>query len=486
MARPPKLNWDASRSKWKVVYKGRKFRFDGGTGKSDRESKRRAEAEWKRLRTEIDHSLELAKPHRAEYETVIAEWASVLTWSVDHGDDAMAAVARDKLEDLKTRLDQRAPPTLGWADRFFPGSRPLEEENKRMEPIYRALGLTPITLVDGPSQDDPIWRDRLESQELRLQVTGCDDTFAANVQQFLAEKGAEAAAGQISLGWVDSLRSHLDVLMEFTGTTVSVKNIDHITVSAFRNNLMQRIAARKISESYAKDLFAAFRQFVRWLANNTDKLETLPKNLDDKRLTISVTQQRAKTLDTVQIKKLLSSASKRTRLYLLLGLNCAMTQQDIADLQQSEVDWSCGTITRKRSKTGDYVSVPEVRYCLWPATFALLKSERSEAKERVLLTQDGKPLKTEAIHEGAKFRKTDAVRLALRRLSAKTSIVFTMKTLKKTAASLLRNNRDYSGIESLFLGHAPATMAHKHYTSTPQGLLDQAIAWLGKELGINE
>lgn len=486
MARLAKLNWDSTRNKWKVVYKGRKYRFDGGTGKSDREARKRADVEWKRLRAQIDHESELAKPHRAEYESVIAEWTSVMTWSVDHGDDTMAEVARDKLKDLKERLDQRTPPPLGWADRFFPGSKPLVEKNKMMEPVYLAAGMMPVIEVEGPYEDDPVWKDRLASQERRLQLTGCDDTFAANVQQFLAEKRAEAAAGQISLGRVDGIRAHLDLLMEFTGSTTSVKNIDHASVSAFRNHLLQRIAGKQISESYAKDVLATFRQFIRWLANNTDKLETLPKNLDDRRLAISVSQQKAKTLDTAQITKLLSAASNRTRLYLLLGLNCAMTQQDIADLQPSEVDWTAGKITRKRSKTSDVGSVPEVTYRMWPMTFALLKSERSEATDRVLLTQDGRPLKTETISESSKFQKTDAVRLALRRLSEKTGIEFTMKMLKKTSASLLRNNRHYSGIESLFLDHAPTSMAQKHYTSIPQDLLDEAIAWLGKELGTVE
>ena len=61
-----------------------------------------------------------------------------------------------------------------------------------------------------------------------------------------------------------------------------------------------------------------------------------------------------------------------------------------------------------------------------------------------------------------------------------------MKALKKTSASLLRNNRNYSGIESLFLDHVPTAMAHKHYTAVPQDLLDEAVSWLGKELDIEK
>jgi len=61
-----------------------------------------------------------------------------------------------------------------------------------------------------------------------------------------------------------------------------------------------------------------------------------------------------------------------------------------------------------------------------------------------------------------------------------------MKKLKKTSASIVRNNRHYQGLESLFLGHAPASVADRHYTTVPQELLDEAIVWLGQELKIDE
>jgi len=38
MSKHSKLNWDPVRSKWTVVYRGCKFRFDGGDGKSDRDA----------------------------------------------------------------------------------------------------------------------------------------------------------------------------------------------------------------------------------------------------------------------------------------------------------------------------------------------------------------------------------------------------------------------------------------------------------------
>lgn len=485
MSRPSNLNWEPTRGKWKIVYKGQKHRFDGGTGKSDREAKKLADAAWKALKAQIDHATELTKPHRAEYLKVIDEWSGVLTWSVDHGDEVTAAVARAKLSDLESRLSERVPAPLTWADRFFAGPAPLDNVNQRMASAYQSAGLSQVLEVSGPVPfQQTLWKDRLDAQARRLEEIGSDETFAANAERFLSGKRTEVAAGQLSAIRADSLRTYLDVVMEFTGRTTSVTRVDQETLSSFRTHLLERIAAKQMSDYYARDIFAAFKLFIRWLATNTDKLEHLPKNIDDKRLTISIGQRKAKTLDREQIHKLWEAANDRTRLYLLLGLNCAMTQQDISDLRQSEVDWKVGIVTRKRSKTGDFENVPEVSYRLWRPTFELLNKERSLDPERALLTREGNPLKIEQINSKQKLSKSDAIRLALRRLSEKSEVPFTMKMLKKSAASLLRNHREYRGLESLFLDHAPTSMADKHYTGIPQELLDEAIAWLGQELNL--
>jgi hypothetical protein len=76
------------------------------------------------------------------------------------------------------------------------------------------------------------------------------------------------------------------------------------------------------------------------------------------------------------------------------------------------------------------------------------------------------------------------VRKAFDRLREKTGINKPPKSLKKTSASLIRNNGRYTSLEGLFLGHAPQSMSDKHYTVAPQTLLDEAITWLGTEYGL--
>lgn len=390
MSRPPQLQWEPQRSKWKVVYHGKKYRFDGGSGKSDRVAKQRAEKAWKAKKAEIDHTAELAKPYRLEYEKVISEWNEVLSWSVDHGEEAAAAAARAKIRDLENRLGEPSPSPLAWADRFFAGPPPLYEENERMKEVYREAGLDqPMKMSDPVPFEHTLWKDRLDAQARRLDHVGDDDTFAANVEMFLQTKRNEVAAGQLSAARADLLRIYLDVVMDYVGKKSSVAQIDAALLANFRNHLLERIASKEISAYYGRDVFAAFKLFIRWVANNTDKLDALPRNIDDKRLNIAISRQKAKTLSTEAIKQLLKQATGRTRLYLLLGLNCAMTQQDMSDLHPSEVDWTAGIIRRKRSKTGDYENVPEVAYKLWPSTLVLLRQERSTSEKHVLLNRCG-------------------------------------------------------------------------------------------------
>lgn len=487
MSRPAALRWDSQRGKWKINYHGKKYRFDGGDGKSDREAKRSADAEWKKLKAELDHQTERAKPHRVEYEKVIEEWAFVLAWSLEHGEQEKIAVAQAKIASLEERLSMRVPPPLDWADRFLAGPPPDYKHNEWAAQFKLEENQVLAVAMTGPAPgaERALWADRRESHEKRIQVSGPDNSLAANVKAFVARKRSEAEAGQLKLGRVEAIRTQLEIFLQHIGRSTPVQSINHTIVAGFRDHLVERIRAEQLKPSYARDIFAAFKQFVRWLANHTDKLEHIPKNLDDRSLAISVGPSEVITIDKTAIHKLLKKATDRTQLYILLSLNTAMTQQDMSDLRDREVEWTHGRITRKRSKTSDCKNVPTVSYPLWPETFRLLQEQRARDGDRVLLNEAGGLLKLESFDNDDDFDKKDAVRSAIRRLSKKTAITFTVKTLKKTSATLLQGNAKYRGLESLFLGHAPATVAERHYTSVPQELFNEAITWLGQELGLS-
>jgi integrase len=100
-------------------------------------------------------------------------------------------------------------------------------------------------------------------------------------------------------------------------------------------------------------------------------------------------------------------ASRRQRLFLLLGLNAGMYAQDISELRWRDIATVNGApcLRWKRPKTG----VPWIAP-LWPETVAALP-ERGKPNRRILVTKSGEPL----VRMVGKTR-VDEVAQALRRL----------------------------------------------------------------------
>lgn len=531
MPRPPKLNWEPSRGKWRVVYREKKYRFDGGGGKSDREAKKQAEAAWKQLKAEIDLTLEYEKPHAAEYHSAIWEWEVVLTWSRRHGDEAMSETATEKLTRLRKRFQTKKPPPVRTIDTFaghFDRDARYPEINKFIAstadivlnfsnsltgledlPAYddyrtatenllsQAAESLPrlsaqqvidpsgleIEVADPLKTEEAVWRDRLAVMQ---RETPTEKTLQAFVERFIDDKNASAAAGELSTARVYALQLHLNGFADWLGQGSSVEEINGQVLNEYRAHLLKKVESKEWSRTTANDRLVTLKSFVRWLWQ-IEAIPSLPRNMDGrtKALTIGTSSSEIKVFTKKEISKLLDEASGRTKLYLLLMLNCGMTQKDIADLQHSEVDWNAGRIIRKRSKTRKHGKVPEVNYKLWPETIRLLKQERNRKRTgTVLLNANGQPLLSEEVTAAGKYKKNDNIKSAFQRLQQKTKIKKPLKSLKKTSATLIRGSEKYASLESLFLGHAGGTIAHRHYAKAPQNLLDQAIGWLATEYGI--
>ena len=113
--------------------------------------------------------------------------------------------------------------------------------------------------------------------------------------------------------------------------------------------------------------------------------------------------------------------------------------------------------------------------------------ERTASHEHLaLLNASGSPLWADGHIPEGKYWKNDNIRNAYERLQKKTGIGKPLKSLKKTSASLIRGNGEFTGLESLFLGHAPQSMADRHYAAIPQDLLDRAINWLREQYRLPE
>jgi len=516
-----KLSWQPGsggrKGRWKKVYRGKAYTFPSGRGKSDRDAYDAALAAWEKKKVELDATA--PKPHQAEYEKVIREWEEVGMWCREHGDPEMEETAGSKLADLRKRLAQPKPPKIMPGDAFDGQFRPevvdpagmtrLKEAYAAMEtdtaarwaremPVNPDLSqfdvefVRPFTVSGVLAKDDlhlrplhkehEIWRDRLDV--MQRNATPADDSIAAYVDRFLAQKKDDSAAGEVTPTRVYTLRIQLTHFKDWLGGGVSVQKIASSTLVEYRTALLREVSKGAWSTTTASNRMSTVKSFVRWLWQ-IEAIESLPRVLDALSLNIAKSSPPVITYTKDEISTLIGAAIDRTRLYILLMLNCGMTQKDIADLQHSEVDWKQGRITRKRSKTKKHRNVPVVSYQLWSETLALLKQERSPGgKGRVLLNRNGSPLVFDDVDKEGKPIKCDNIRNAFNRVCKKTGMAKHLKALKKTSATLLRGHRHYASLYDLFLGHAPTSMADKHYTLPPQDLLDEALGWLHDKLEI--
>ncbi|WP_165252159.1 site-specific integrase [Paludisphaera soli] len=171
----------------------------------------------------------------------------------------------------------------------------------------------------------------------------------------------------------------------------------------------------RYSPASAHELLTTAKQFLTRLASL--RLITLPGNIRDRRFRFNHSvASRIETFTVAEVRAALAAANDRTRLFILLCINCGMYQNDIAELRPDEVDWKAGVVTRRRSKTRERGG-QVVSYKLWPETFALLKKLRAHG-DLALETDEGNPLAKEWIEDG-RYRKYDAVRSAWSRLAVK-------------------------------------------------------------------
>ncbi len=517
MPRSRKLTWQAGTAgrtgRWRKKYRGRSYYFSGGGGKTDQVAYENAVQAWEKKKLEVDATT--PKRHQADYDAAISEWQYVLSWCRKQSDDEMAAVAATKLEKLQTQLASPRPVAIARDDRLdgqFDMSvrNPVLQEGlnyivENFEPLPVSVADAQAALADleprlaerqsplpllTPNPDllwpaDPlqiekaIWSDRLNVLKRSAEPHEAD--LQSNIDRFLADKRATVSAGR-----ADMLRLHLNRFSQWCGSGTDVTELVGKTLAEYHQDLMEQARAKSLASATAKECLSSVKTFIRWLWQR-DVILTLPRIMDGRtqQLNIPVDNKEIVVFTVAEIKTLLSKASQRTKLYILLMLNCGMTQKDIADLLHSEVDWKAKRIVRRRSKTKSHASVPIVRYRLWDETFKLLLAERSTGKdERVLLNTNGKPLWQENVDESGKYAKIDNIRTAYRRLCKQVSVSKPLKSLKKTSASLIRGNAKYTSLESLFLGHAPQSMSDRHYAIAPQALLDEAIVWLGGEYGL--
>jgi len=331
------------------------------------------------------------------------------------------------------------------------------------------------------------WSERRRIIERVRTVVG--ERIGQQVQDFLDAKEAEVQAGEIQPTTFHSIRYGLKPFETWFGPDRLLEHIDANTLDLYRRHLIDQITKKKLSRRTAAGRLVVLKQFLRdrW---RLERIKDLPRNIDD--LSIEKRDKTPNPYTVEEVSQILALAQPRQKLYLLLMLNCGMTQVDIGTLHQHEV--IDGRIIRKRTKEVHEKNTPEVNYLLWTETKELLGVYLSKSKKGpALLNASGESLYRAKTANG-KLVKTDSIRLMWRRFRKSRlkdkdtgkEIVpdASLKRLRKTGASILNESKEFAACKYLYLGHAPSSIADKHYTPPPQSVFDEAIRYLGNQLGI--
>jgi integrase len=489
------MSWDSKQARWVKMHKGERYTVSCsalGVPPTKEGSYQAANAWWTIKRAEIDA---VSKPARR----VPLPLEDVAAASLGAAPDGFGDVRR-MLESalLREESDRKAgKPVEGigsvGSGAIAIGDEPVDADAIRRHEVMRLVER--LLFGDGKlpdaarSQLPPARALQLEQGAALVRGDAVADparTVGAMANAWHQLHRARVEAGDLAPDRCKNVAGHLRHFVQFVGEQADVAAIDAAVLQSFHLHCLGEVSARRQSlkagwsVAYARETFSVARSWMRWLAEQ-GTIEP-PKNINSKQFKFGSTAKTIPTWTIDEVQYVISEAPGKLKLAMLLMVNCGMTQIDVSDLRDSEVNWTTGRITRRRSKTAGIESVPTVSYPLWGDTFALLKKYRSGAA-RVLLTESGLPYVRKE-WAGGKLVKADGFTSNYAHLKRRLCFTKPMKLLRKTSASLLESHEVYGRFTGMFLGHAPATMREKHYAAPPQNLFDEAIHWLGRECGL--
>jgi integrase len=327
--------------------------------------------------------------------------------------------------------------------------------------------------------DDPLWADRFHRDAAT--TVPVDRTVAAWVDRYLDMVMSRYKVEEISAAEYQATRLSLHAFRDWCGQATGIDSLDPETWERWWHHLLKSdysVATKKKRILYVRSL-------IRWMASKG--VIPMPPNLNERRYGFKEAHPAVAMPDLEEIRRVVDAATGQLRLHLLLMLNCAFTQIDVANLRQDEVDWEHGRIKRKRTKTKSKKAVPVVNYTLWSETWTLLKKFREPSGDLVLRTHSGKAWVRDEIDPAGKRHKTDQIRTNYGHLRRKLDAKLSLSKLRKVGASLLADNREYADFAQRFLGHAPTTMAEQRYIGNDAGqkYFDEAVEWIRNEIGLS-
>ncbi len=511
MARSFEMTWIANRRGWMKEYKGKKYAVSCrqlGAEETKEGSYQAANAWWERKRAEID-----GRPEDSASDTApdpVAVLGRLLAGHTVREFEGIASQGSAAVKVL-TLLERLAQDAAGPVERLPNGSfvGPMPDLDAALAQLRGGAGmpkgmlgevlslpdnvlgmvntvLAPYIQEKQLTPTDQIYHlERLANDLKGPKATETARTIAAHAEAWHKTQEATVSAGLLTPDRCSNNRTCLAHFRTFLTDTADVGTIDAASLHNFYLHCLTMVSSRRQgrgtgwSVAYARDVFSVTKGFVRWLWEQG--AIDLPKNIGSKSFKFGNCVKAIETWTTAEFKMAVEQAPGKLKLALLLMTNCGMTQEDVSDLLDSEVDWTEGRITRKRSKTGSHENVPTVCYKLWPSTFELLKKFRS-GTERVLLTESGLPYVRKMLKANGKLSKANGFASSWVHVKKRIKLNRPLKHLRKLGATLLEKHETYGRLKVLFLGHSPKSVTDRHYAAPPQALFDAAILWMGQQL----
>jgi integrase len=300
------------------------------------------------------------------------------------------------------------------------------------------------------------------------------DTIGAAIDEWTAGKKASVIVGRLRQATLSATMNNISVFRRWIKDDTPIVAINEATLQNFFNYLAGEVAAGRKTLGYFHQIMVYTKAFIRsqWEMHRIE----LPRNIASRALSVPVPDPDIHTLTIDELRAFYNRATGVLKTCMLLSLNCGFNQIDIATLKHTDIDWQVGTITKKRVKTSKSKNAPTITWRLWDTTLEQLKKHRSKHPELVLLGRKGAELM-----QGGGLERQDAVGRAWRYVRGKLGSKAEYKLLRKTAASMLGSHPVYGRYAQYFLGHAPGSVADKHYVKPDQEQFDQAVAWLGEQ-----
>ena len=357
--------------RWRKKYKGNIYYFRG--------TYQDAVRQWERRKVELDGE------DKTQYERAIRNRKEIET-AVNCLNDYWAT------QDLKTFTPSLSPEAIARLAEL-PSKESLEAalaSGERLPPLTKKE-INPFSIF--PDADQALiiaglerWESLTKKETPPTSIT----TIGQGIDAWLVGKRSQVILGSLRQSTLSSTTLDINYFRKWAGENTPISSISEHLLSDFFNHLAGEIGAGRVAKGYGHQIMLYTKSFIKeqWRMHRIE----LPRNLDSRNLSIRVPVKTVEIMTLEEIQAYYNRGTSLLRACILLSLNCAFNQIDIATLKHSEVDWSKGTITKKRIKTGGNDNVPTVQWKLWPTTLAALKQHRSKHPELVLLGRNGQQL----------------------------------------------------------------------------------------------